>query len=186
MEIMKEITVADIMTRNPLTVSPETSLLDCAKKMLKNKLVGFPIVQKEKLIGFITQRDILWALIKLKEINDLRKIKAIGVSPRKLVTVSPNMPIEKAIKKMKKYYRLPVVINEKLVGIIAAADILLFNPEFYPEFEELSKIREESEKLKRLKKIGYKTSQGYCEECGNYDSLSKSGKGLVCDECREK
>ena len=179
---MKEITVADVMTRNPLTVSPETTLFDCVKKMLKNKLVGFPIVQKGKLIGFITQRDILWTLIKLKKITDLGKIKAIEVSPKKLVTVNPNMPIEKAIKKMKKYYRLPVIINEKLVGIIAATDVLLFNPKYVSEFEELSRIKEESEKLKRLK-LKSRPQEGICEECGNYSSLFSEDGELICGRC---
>src|SRR3989338_8897750 len=179
---MKEITVADVMTRNPLTVSPETSLFDCVKKMLKNKLVGFPIVQKGKLIGFITQRDILWTLIKLKKISDLEKIKVIEVSPKKLVTVNSNMPIEKAIKKMKKYYRLPVILNGKLVGIIAATDVLLFNPEYFSEFEELTKIKEETEKLKRLK-LKHRIQEGICEECGNYGPLFSEDGELICGRC---
>ena len=179
---MKTIDVSDIMTRNPLTVSPETNLFDCVKKMLKNKLVSLPIVQEGKLLGLITQRDILWTLIKLKRIFDLKKIKAIEVSPKKLVTLSPNMPIEKAIKKMRKYYRLPVIINGKLVGIVAARDILNFNPEFYPEFKELSKIREESEKLKRLK-LKHRPPEGICEECGNYGSLFSEDGELLCGQC---
>ena len=60
-----EIMVADVMTRNPLTVSPETSLLDCAKKMLKNKIGALLIVSKnKKLVGYIAQKEILWAIIK--------------------------------------------------------------------------------------------------------------------------
>jgi len=179
---MKTIDVSDLMTRNPLTISPETSLLDCAKKMLKNKIVGLPIVQKGNLIGFITQRDILWTLIKLKKISDLGKIKAIEVSPKKLVTVNPKMPIEKAIKKMSKYYRLPVVMNEKLVGIIAATDVLLFNPEYISEFEELTKIKEETEKLKRLK-LKHRPQEGICEECGNYGILISEKGVFICEEC---
>jgi len=180
-----EIMVADVMTRNPLTVSPETSLLDCAKKMLKNKIGALLIVSKnKKLVGYIAQKEILWAIIKKPK--NLQGIKAIDISAKKLTTIPPKLTIKEAIKRMKKYKRLPVVQKGELVGLLSAKDILNFNPEFYPEFEEMSKIREESEKLKRLKEIGYKTSQGYCEECGNYSPLSKSGKGLVCEECREK
>ena len=88
------------------------------------------------------------------------------------------------MKRMKKYKRLPVVQKGELVGLLSAKDILNFNPDFYPEFEEMSKIREESEKLKRLKKIGYKTSQGYCEECGNYGVIYSSEGKSICGECR--
>ena len=179
---MKNILVCDLMTRNPVTVGPDVNLLDCAKKMLKNKLVGLPIVKERKLIGFITQRDIIWTLIKLKKISDLEKIKVIEVSPKKLVTVNSNMPIEKAIKKMKKYYRLPVILNGKLVGIIAATDVLLFNPEYFSEFEELTKIKEETEKLKRLK-LKHRIQEGICEECGNYSALFSEDGELICGRC---
>lgn len=182
---MKNILVCDLMTRNPLTVGPETNLLDCAKKMLKNKVGALLIVNKnKKLLGYIAQKEILWTIVKKSK--NLSGIKAIDISARKLTTIPPKLTIKEAMKRMKKYKRLPVVQKGELVGLLSAKDILNFNPEFYPEFEELSEIREESEKLKRLKEIGYKTSQGYCEECGNYSPLSKSGKGLVCEECREK
>ena len=182
---MKEITVADIMTKNPLVVHPETSLFDCAKKMLKNKIGALLIVDKnKKFVGYIAQKEILWTIIKKSK--NLKSIKAIDISARKLTTITPKATIREAIKRMKKYKRLPVVQKGELVGLISAKDILNFNPEFYPEFEEISKIREESEKLKRLKEIGYKTSQGYCEECGNYGLLSKFESGLICEACKEK
>ncbi|MBI2056959.1 CBS domain-containing protein [Candidatus Pacearchaeota archaeon] len=183
---MKEITVADVMTRNPLTVRPETDLLECIKKMLKNKRGALLITDKnKKLMGFISQKDVLWVLAK-KPKQDLKKIKAIDISVKKLITIRPKATLEEALKKMKKYKRLPVVQKEELVGIVSAKDLLSYNSEFYPELEEFSKIREESEKLKRLKNIRQKNSEGYCEECGNYSSLSKSGRGLVCEECGEK
>ena len=180
------IIVADIMTRNPVTIAPEASLLDCAKKMLKNKVGGLPIIDKNKiLIGFISQKDILWAIIK-KSGKDFNKIKARDISTKKLTTISPKASIEEALKKIRKYKRLPVVQKGKLIGLLTAKDILNFKPEFYPEFEELSKIREESEKLKRIKKFKERIFEGICEECGNYSSLYKSGEGMVCESCREK
>ena len=58
--------------------------------------------------------------------------------------------IDNAIKRMKKrkFNRLPVVqTGKELVGIITARDILNFNPEVYPELEELAQIKEEQEKI---------------------------------------
>jgi len=81
---------------------------------------------------------------------------------------------------------LPVTQNGKLVGMITQKDILNFKPEFYPELEEALKIREESEKLKRLEKLNERIFEGICEECGNYSSLYRSGRGMVCESCREK
>lgn len=181
-----EITIADIMTRNPITVSPDTNLLECIKKMLKNKVGCFPIVDKNKnLAGFISQKDILWAIMKKSE-KGIKKIKAKDISMRKIMTISPQAKIDEVFKKMRKYRRLPVTQNGKLVGMVTQKDILNFKPEFYPEFEELSKIREESEKLKRIKNLKERAYEGVCEECGNYNSLYKSGEGMVCESCRER
>lgn len=180
------IIVADIMTRNPVTASPDTNLLDCVKKMFKNKVGAVIIVNKDKhLLGYIAQKEVNWAIIK-KSGKDFKKIMARDVSAKKLTTLSPKTPIEEAIKRMKKYRRLCVVQKGKLVGLLTAKDILNFKPEFYPEFEELSKIREESEKLKRIGKLKEKVFEGICEECGNHSSLYKSGKGLVCESCMER
>ncbi len=179
-----KITIADVMTRNPITVSPDTNLLECIKKMLKNKVGCFPIVDKNKnLAGFISQKDILWAILKKSE-KGIKKIKATDISMRKITTISPQAKIEDAFKKMKKYRRLPVTQNGKLVGMVTQKDILNFKPEFYPEFEELSKIREESEKLKRLENLKERVSEGICGECGQRDWLYKSGRGeLICSSC---
>ncbi len=177
------IIVADIMTRNPVTVEPEASLFDCVKEMFKNKVGVVIIVDKNRnFLGYIAQKEANWAILKGK---DFKKIKAREISTKKLTTISPNAPIEKAINILRKYQRIPVIQKGKLVGLITARDVLIFKPELYPEFEEFAKIREESEKLKRISKSGERVYEGICEECGNYSVLFKSGKGVVCAECRE-
>jgi len=184
---MGRILISDIMTRNPIIINPKTDLLKCAKKMVSKNIGSLLITENKKLIGFITQRDILWALIK-KSKEDLSKINAIDISPKKIATTKPSASINDTIKKMKKlkFERLPVIYEKKLVGVITAKDILNFNPEFYPELEEFAKIREEEEKLKRIKRVNIKEFriEGICEECGNQDSLSKFNGMLVCDSCK--
>ena len=88
--------------------------------------------------------------------------------------------------KMSKFERLPVVENNKLIGIITVRDILSFHPEIYPELEEFAKIREESKKLKLIEKAKEKepVREGICEECGNQDTLYKFKGMLVCESCR--
>ncbi len=182
---MKKILVADIMTREPVTISSGSNLLDCARKMVRKKVGSLLIVDKKKLLGFISQKDILWALIK-KSRKDLDKVKAIDISPKKIAIIKPNCTIKEAIEKMKKlkFEKLPVVYENKLVGVITIKDILNFHPEFYPELEELAKIKEESEKLKRIKKAEKRT-EGVCEECGNEGILFRINGMLVCESCRD-
>ena len=176
--------VSDIMTRDPITIKPYSNLLDCAKKMVQKKVGCLLIVEQKKLVGFISHRDILWALIK-KSQKELSSIKAIDISPKKIAKINPMNTIEEAIKKMKKlnFKKLPVIHENKLVGLITVRDILNFNPEIYPELKEFSRIREETNKLKRIKKRDV-ISEGICEECGNYNILHKFNGILVCETCK--
>ena len=184
---MEDIIVADLMTRTPITISPRKSLHDAAKLMVKKRVGFIPIVEDKKLVGILSQKDILWAIIRGAG-QDLSKIKAIDISPRKIATIKPSATLKETIDKMKKtkFEKLPVILNKKLVGIITSKDILSFNPEVYPELEELKQIREESEKLKRIKIAKERKSsyEGVCEECGNFDTLFKINGILMCDSCR--
>lgn len=182
---MKKILVADIMTREPVTIKPDSNLLDCAKKMVRKKVGSLILVEKKRLVGFISQKDILWALTK-KSSEGLKKVRAIEISPKKIAIIKPGCTIKEAIGKMKKlkFERLPVVHENKLVGVITIKDILNFHPEFYPELEELAKIREESGKLRRIKKAG-KRREGICEECGNEGILFRVNGMLICESCRD-
>lgn len=182
---MKNILVADIMTREPVTIKPETNLLECAKKMVRKRLGSILIVNKKKLVGFISNHDILWALIK-KSKADLSKIKAIDISPKKIATIPPLATIEEAIKKMKKvkFHRLPVVKEKELVGMVTLKDILNFHPELYGELKEYAQIREESHKLKRIKKAKNRIiREGICEECGNHGTVCKIDGTVLCESC---
>lgn len=183
---MEKILVSDIMTREPLIANPETNLLECSKIMVKKRTGSLLLVENKKLVGILCEHDILWALIK-KSQKDLSKIQAKDISPRKLATIKPTATIQEAFQKMKrlKFERLPVVQEKELVGIITAKDILNFHPEFYPELEEFSKIREESRKLKAIKSKDVAVREGICEECGNHELLYRMNGILVCASCKD-
>ncbi|VVB83799.1 Inosine-5'-monophosphate dehydrogenase [uncultured archaeon] len=182
---MKNILVADVMTREPVTISPTSNLLECAKEMVKKKVGSLILVNKKRVVGFISQRDILWALIKKSSI-DLTKVKAIDISPRKIAIIAPNCTIKEVIEKMNrlKLERFPVVYENQLVGVITAKDILNVHPEVYPEIEEFAKIREESEKLRRIKKAEQR-GEGICEECGHEGILFRVNGMLICESCKD-
>ena len=186
---MREILVSDIMTREPITIKPETNLLLCAKQMVRKKVGSLPLVIDKKLVGFISQQDILWAIIK-KSKEDLVNIKAIDISARKIATIRPSATVKEAFEKMKKlkFERLPVIHKGEFAGIITVRDILGFNPEFYPELEEFRKIREEAKKLKRIKKAKTKiiTKEGICEECGNHNILERVDGIFICESCSNR
>ncbi len=184
---MERILVSDIMTRDPVTVSSGATLLDCAKTMIKKRVGSVLIVEKKKLLGFIAEKDIIWALIK-KTKEDLAKIKALDIAPKKIETIKPFVNIKEAVRRMKKlkFERLPVVHDGELVGIITSKDILGFYPELYTELDEFDKIKEEYRKILRIKKaqIIPRTRDGICEECGERDILFKVNGMLICESCK--
>lgn len=185
---MLNILVADIMTREPYSVSPETSLMQCARIMIKQRTGSLLLVIGKKLVGIISRRDILWALVK-KTQNDLSKIRAIDISPRKIATIKSSKTIEEAMRKMKKFKfeRLPVIQNKELVGIITMRDIINFHPDISPELKEYSDIKEEEEKIQRLRLAKKRKiiRDGICEECGNRDMLVEFNGMLICESCRD-
>lgn len=183
---MKNTRVSDIMTRDPIFVKPETNLLECSKIMVRKRIGNLLIVENKKLVGFISRRDILWALIK-KTKEDLSKIKAIDISPKKIAVIKHDATVEEALKKMKtlKFERLPVIDDKELVGIVTIKDILSFNPEIYPEINEFERIKEEEEKLSREGRGGMPriSEEGICEECGTREVLFRFNGMLVCESC---
>ncbi len=184
---MNRIVVADIMTRDPIKISPETDLLTCAKIMVKKRTGSLLIVKDKRLVGIISRKDILWALIK-KSKKELSKIKAIDISPRKIATVKPTRTLDYTIKKIKKIKlaRLPVIQNGELVGLITTKDILQYNPNIFPEFSEYHQIREWEQKEKRLVKAqDRRITEGICNECGNQGILVEIDGELICEDCAE-
>lgn len=184
---MYKILVSDVMTREPIVIGPDANLLECAKKIVQKKTGSLLLVTNKRLVGLISTHDILWALIK-KSKEDLSKIQAKDISPKKIAVIKPSDNIDEALKKMKdsRFERLPVVDNNELVGIITVKDILSFHPEIYPEIEEFARIREESRKLKLVKKAKERvlSQEGICEECGNHDILYKVNGMLICESCK--
>lgn len=184
---MEEIIVADIMTTNPITIKPSTNLFECAKIMINKRVGTLLITNNKKLVGIISQKDIIWAITK-KPKKDLKTIRAIEISPKKIATIAPSATVKQAYLKMKKlkFEKFPVIHDGDLVGIITARDILNFHPEIYPEFEEVREIKQEAEKLKRLKRAKSRsfTREGLCEECGNFGMLIKIDGRLICESCK--
>jgi len=68
--------VGDIMTREFISVKPETSLLDCARKMIKKRIGSLILEEKGELRGILTERDIIWAMTKQSK-TDLNKIELL-------------------------------------------------------------------------------------------------------------
>ncbi len=177
------IKVGDIMTRNFVSVSPDTSLIDCAREMMKKRVGSLVLKDGKKLVGLLTEKDIIWALTKTRQ--NLAKIRAKDVASKKVATIKPGADLYEALSRMKKmkFRRFPVVVNGEVIGMLTLKDILRIEPTLFTDINFAEKIREESEKLARLKGERW-IKEGMCEECGSLDLLYRVDERLLCEPCK--
>ena len=112
-------TVADIMTTAPIVVEVPGSRSDAINIMVRNKLTGLPVVRASdgKLMGIVSRRDIF---------RKFDEDQLSLIMKRECTTIRPNDSIVEAAKifAKRRIHRLPVIENERLVGIITPTDIL--------------------------------------------------------------
>jgi acetoin utilization protein AcuB len=63
--MLEKITVADVMLKNPIVVSPDTSVEDAAHLVHEHKIGGMPVVDGERLVGVITMLDLISAFLTM-------------------------------------------------------------------------------------------------------------------------
>ncbi|MGI6704987.1 MAG: CBS and ACT domain-containing protein [Clostridia bacterium] len=136
--------VKNKMTTNPFTVSPDQTVPDAQEIMMANGIKRLPVLKNGKLVGVVSKEDIdryspsKATTLSMGEISYLlAKTKIKHIMSKELVTISPNALLEEAATLMrdKKVGFLPVLDNDKLVGIITESDI-------FDSFIELLGFRE--------------------------------------------
>lgn len=124
--------VKDFMTENLVTVTPKTKIFDAVDLMKKHDIHRLPVIEKDQLVGLITEGTIQEALpskatsLSVYEVNYLlNKTVVADVMIKDVKTISPDAELEDGIYLMRqnKINVLPVLENEKLVGIITNNDI---------------------------------------------------------------
>ena len=117
--------VADVMTQRPRAVTPQTPLNEVAEVMETEDVGAVPLVEGDRLVGIVTDRDIVVRAIAKGK--DPRGMPASEVSSRELLTVSPDDDLSEALKVMAEYQvrRLAVTEDERLVGVVSQADVAL-------------------------------------------------------------
>jgi CBS domain-containing protein len=116
--------VRELMTENPRTISAGDSIVDAAKLMREEDAGIAPIVDGDRLVGVLTDRDI--AIKIVAEGKDPTSTKATDIASKNLVTIDPQQELDEALRLMAQHQvrRLPVVEEDgKLVGIVAQADV---------------------------------------------------------------
>ncbi len=63
--LQSRVEVGDVMTRDVITVGPDTDLVDVARTMLARKIGGLPVVDEGRLVGIVTESDIFKRFVEL-------------------------------------------------------------------------------------------------------------------------
>jgi CBS domain-containing protein len=116
--------IRDLMTVLPRTVKVGDSIVQAAKLMRGEDVGIAPIVDGDRLVGVVTDRDIAIRVVATGRDPNETKVEEIASST--LVTIDPDQDLDEALRLMAEHQvrRLPVVEEDgKLVGIVAHADV---------------------------------------------------------------
>ena len=128
--------VGDVMTPKVITEDEETRVTKLSKDMELAGIGSVVITKDGKPVGIVTDRDI--ALKNFASKRNPSEVQAKEIMSSPLITIEPDVSLEKACELMtdRGIRRLPVMEDDKLVGIISLRNILTRSPacvhKFYP------------------------------------------------------
>ncbi|MGO9411070.1 MAG: CBS domain-containing protein [Spirochaetia bacterium] len=125
--------VKERMTRNPITIRPDTPVTEAQAMMKREKIHHLPVMDKdEKLVGIVSEKDLLYAspspasTLSVYEMTSLlAKLKVEKVMSKNVVTAPEDVPLEEAARIMadRGIGGLPIMRGASLVGIITESDL---------------------------------------------------------------
>jgi CBS domain-containing protein len=129
--------IRDIMSKDVRVVRPDTSMKEVVATMNKFDIGSIIVVQGDRPVGIITERDILRRLVEPCLAPETLTARQVMTSP--VLTINETASIEEAAKLMakKKIKKLPVMNNGKLIGIVSFTDIVFKVPTLLSVLEEL-------------------------------------------------
>ena len=115
--------VRDQMVSRVVTIEPGTGVVDAAKRMIQEEKGPLPIVEGERPVAIVTDRDIIAHVVA--EGRDPTTMTVHDIASEDLVTIGPDQDINEARRLMDQHEldRILVVEDDRLVGIISEADI---------------------------------------------------------------
>lgn len=117
--------VRDIMTGDPVTVEPQTSVAEVARIMRDEDLGAVLVTDGDQLRGMVTDRDIVVRTVSRG--GDPERITVAGACSDELVTVGPDDDLAQAAELMREHSvrRIPVVDHAHPVGIVSLGDLAM-------------------------------------------------------------
>jgi len=132
--------VKDIMRREVIVAKPDVTLREASKVMSQFQIGSLIITEKKKILGIVTERNVLSAVAKGK---NPELVTAEEIMAKNVITIEPDKNIEEAVELMVKnrIKKLPVVRDDKLIGIVTASDIIVVEPKLIQSIASLVSIK---------------------------------------------
>ena len=172
--------ISELMIKDVKTIKLGETIEAAACIMAEANIGSVIVVDEEKLLGILTERDILTEVVA-KNIRP-SEVGVAEIMAYPLISISSDIPVSRAIEKMAKLNirRMPVVEGGKLIGIVCARDI----------FREAPKLLEISRKHRDENFLEGDYSDviisGKCADCStySYNLMDVEGRRL-CPNCRD-
>jgi acetoin utilization protein AcuB len=119
----------DWMKQKVLTLGPEASAFEALRLCRERRIRHIPVVKDERLVGIISDRDLRDASPPLGDpdrVSTMKEIRLEDVMTREVITTHPEDTIVHAAREMyeRQIESLPVVDEEKLLGIVTSSDVM--------------------------------------------------------------
>jgi CBS domain-containing protein len=143
--------VEEVMTTNLIKIDCNKSVFDACKEYSKHKVSSLVATDKNIIVGIVTEKDIIERVVLLN--RDAKNTKISEIMTSNIKTVHALAPIEKAAKIMKdsNIKKLPVILNNEIVGILTETDLSRTIEVYSQAIEEITKFyqtsRENIEKI---------------------------------------
>jgi CBS domain-containing protein len=142
----KRLSARDIMSRDPICVTEQTSLADCARLMREKGVGALPVIDSEReVIGMISDGDLLRGAVsegrpKTEHWMDLlgapeaaagalatmASRRAVDVMTKRVICVRPEMPVSEVATILDEWRikRAPVLAEGRIIGIVSRSDLI--------------------------------------------------------------
>ncbi len=113
--------VKDLMTKNVISIDAQKTVFEAAELMSERGVGDLVVCEDKSPKGIVTERDFVRRVVAKRRPLD---IKVSEIMSKPLITIGPEAPVKEAARKMasNRIRRLPVLVENELVGIIAASD----------------------------------------------------------------
>ena len=122
--------IAEIMKEDVVTAEKGTNVMEAVRKLVKYNFTGLPVVDdKDRVIGIISEKDVLALAIRIDEKEDVPDETHLNVEDfmtKEVVTIEATESFAALCSCLikNKFRRIPVVLKNKLVGIVSRKDVI--------------------------------------------------------------